>query len=187
MSNVVVQFDEPIKLGSGNISVSFGGQTVQIGADSSSVSVLGNSLIVNPDGDLPASTTFTVSMPAGFVTDLSQNQAAALNNYSFTTGVAEIEQPTDVMVDLRNLKLQNNVAANTARHAAAQSSDKVRSRGPSGAGGKNRPQRPLVAKTIRIRPARSARGAPLLDGKAPENPPYQCSTAESLHRASHPK
>jgi len=114
-ANVVVQFDEPIKLGSGNISVSFGGQTVQIGADSSSVSVLGNSLIVNPDGDLPASTTFTVNMPAGFVTDLSQNPAAALNNYSFTTSQDQTEQPTEVMVDLRNLKLQNNVAANTAK------------------------------------------------------------------------
>jgi hypothetical protein len=32
-ANVVVQFDEPIKLGSGNISVSFGSQTVLIGAD----------------------------------------------------------------------------------------------------------------------------------------------------------
>jgi hypothetical protein len=114
-ANVVAQFDEPIKLGTGNISVSFGGQTVQIAADSGAVSVLGNSLIVNPDADLPAGTTFTVSMPAGFVTDLSQNQAAALNNYSFTTGQGQNEQPGEVMVDLRNAKLQNNMQSNTAK------------------------------------------------------------------------
>jgi len=115
-ANFVVSFDEAIALGTGNITVSFAGQTTLIPASSAQVQVLGKNLIINPDNDLPAGTTFTVAMDAGFVTDLALNKAANVTGFSFTTSQDEVIAPPPVAtIDLRNLTLKNNLANNTAQ------------------------------------------------------------------------
>ena len=115
-ANFVVSFDEAIALGTGNITVSFAGQTTLISASSPQVQVLGKNLIINPDNDLPAGTTFTVAMDAGFVTDLALNKATNVTGFSFTTSQDEVIAPPPVAtIDLRNLTLKNNLANNTAQ------------------------------------------------------------------------
>jgi hypothetical protein len=116
-ANFVVSFDEAIALGTGNITVSYSGnKSLQIPASSGQVQVLGKNLIINPDNDLLAGTTFTVAMDAGFVTDLALNKAASVTGFSFTTSQDEVIAPPPVAtIDLRNLTLKNNLANNTAQ------------------------------------------------------------------------
>lgn len=115
-ANFVVRFNEVIKPGSGNLTLSYGSQQITIGANDPEVTVIGQDLIINPTGDMPSGTTFTASLSAGFVTDLAGNAASAVSGYTFTTSAEEAEAPTteQVMLDIRNLKLKNNSADNSA-------------------------------------------------------------------------
>jgi Ca2+-binding RTX toxin-like protein len=114
-ANFVVSFDEAIVLGTGNLTVSFGGQSVQIPANSPQVQVLGQNLIINPDNDLLQGTSYSVSMAEGFVTDAAGNKAAGVSAFAFTTSRDEVIVPEEVMVAVKNLELKNNPAKNTAQ------------------------------------------------------------------------
>lgn len=114
-ANFVVRFDEPIKQGSGNITISSGGKVLgTVSADDEQITVLGQDLILNLASDLPPGATFTATVDAGFVTDLSGNRSPGLSNYSFTTSEEVSIQQELAMVDIRHLKLQNNTETNTA-------------------------------------------------------------------------
>jgi Ca2+-binding RTX toxin-like protein len=113
-ANFVVRFDEPIKLGTGNLTLSYGGVTQRLTASSPEVSIIGTDLIVNPAGDMPAGTTFTTSMDAGFIKDQAGNNAPGHTGYTFTTSAKEPEPPAEVMVELHNLNLFNDPSTNSA-------------------------------------------------------------------------
>ena len=113
-ANFVVRFDEPIKLGTGNLTLSYGGVTQRLTASSPEVSIIGTDLIVNPAGDMPAGTTFTTSMDAGFIKDQAGNNAPGHAGYTFTTSAKEAEPPAEVMVELHNLNLFNDPSTNSA-------------------------------------------------------------------------
>ena len=113
-ANFVVRFDEPIKLGTGKLTLSYGTITQTLTANSPEVNIIGTDLIVNPAGDMPAGTTFTTSMDAGFIKDQAGNAALGQSGYTFTTSAREPEQPADVMVELHNLNLFNDPSSNFA-------------------------------------------------------------------------
>ena len=88
-ANVVVQFNEAVKAGTGSLSVTkTGSAATTIAASDAQVSFVGSQMIINPSSDLAASTTYSVSVPAGFVLDMAGNATSAASSYSFTTAAA---------------------------------------------------------------------------------------------------
>lgn len=79
---VVVTFGEPIRQGA-----SFAGITLAKGKTAilATVSVLGNTVLVDPTNNLSARTTYTVTIPAGAVKDLAGNSLATMMKFTFTT------------------------------------------------------------------------------------------------------
>lgn len=92
-SNIVLQFNEAIKPGSGLIelrSASASGPLVESFAaeSSSSLTWSGSQLTINPSSNLTLDQTYVVVLPAGSVLDLSGNAYAGLASSSFTAGLA---------------------------------------------------------------------------------------------------
>lgn len=96
-ADIVLQFSEAVRAGSGVITLASAGQTLQIQiTDTSQVSIAGNTLTINPSVDLAAGSQFTVSLSAGAVLDLSGNAFAANSAVAqFTTMAAPVVQPGD--------------------------------------------------------------------------------------------
>lgn len=94
-ADIVLQFSEAVRAGSGVITLASAGQTLQIQiSDTSQVSIAGNTLTINPSVDLAAGTQYTVSLSAGAVLDLSGNAFAGSNAVAqFTTVAAPVVQP----------------------------------------------------------------------------------------------
>ena len=88
-ANLVLSFDEPIARGSGSVVLSVAGATVaSFDADNSAaLSIDGDSLSIAPGHPLHYGTNYTLSLPAGSVTDLAGNGEAAFS-LSFTTAAA---------------------------------------------------------------------------------------------------
>jgi len=118
-ANVVVQFNEAVKAGTGSLSVTkTGSAATTIAASDAQVSFVGSQMIINPSNNLTAGATYTVSVPSGFVLDMAGNAAAAYNSYTFTTAAASEETPTptpsNALIDVTNLKLVNDSTKHTA-------------------------------------------------------------------------
>src|SRR5207248_703060 len=76
-ANIVLNFSENVKAGSGNIVIhqSSDGTAVATIAvtDASQVSFSGNSVTINPASDLASSTGYYVTLASGLITDLAAN------------------------------------------------------------------------------------------------------------------
>lgn len=88
-SNITFSFNEPITKGVGIIYIRTGSATGPIVeqlniASSSTVSVNGNNLVIDPT-NLLESTTYFVTMGSGVVKDLSGNSYAGIGTYDFRT------------------------------------------------------------------------------------------------------
>ena len=117
-ANVVVQFNELVKAGTGSLTVTrTGSVATTIAATDAQVTFVGSQMIINPTGDLTAGATYTVSVPSGFALDMAGNSSAAVGNYSFTTASTPEETPTPstTLIDVTNLKLVNDSVKNTAK------------------------------------------------------------------------
>ncbi|WP_027001388.1 S8 family serine peptidase, partial [Hugenholtzia roseola] len=86
-TNLTLTFDEYIALGTGNITLSDGTNTILIPINSPQVSIANNVVTINPSSDLDPNTTYTVTFPTGVLTDLSGNPFAGVTagTWSFTT------------------------------------------------------------------------------------------------------
>ena len=87
-SNIVLTYNEDVRAGSGNITLTpttSGSSAPPLTIDvTTGVSFFGATVTINPITDLAVSTTYALSIPAGAIQDLATNDAAVLD-LSFTT------------------------------------------------------------------------------------------------------
>ncbi|QHT71575.1 T9SS type A sorting domain-containing protein [Rhodocytophaga rosea] len=97
-ANLVLTFNETVKKGTGNITITQGTTTQTINVNSNAVSVAANKVTINPVADFPLSTAISVQMPAGIFTDNAGNNYAGIANattWNFTTAdPADTTPPT---------------------------------------------------------------------------------------------
>jgi methionine-rich copper-binding protein CopC len=114
-TNLVMQFDENVQKGTGNIILyKSGGQVVEtIDVTSGLVTVLNDLVTVNPTNDLEESTGYYVNIPSGVITDVSSNLnpfggITGTDNWNFTTGdftspsvigIIPVDDAVDISVD----------------------------------------------------------------------------------------
>jgi Ca2+-binding RTX toxin-like protein len=87
-SNVVFQFDEPVKRGNGTISIEAGDGTVIArydAATSDRLAVNGNVLTITVPSGQSASSTYRLALSAGSIVDLAGNPFAGISSHAFTT------------------------------------------------------------------------------------------------------
>ena len=89
-SNIVLTFNEAIQRGSGAIAIHAGsanGTVVESydAATSTSLTIAGSTLTINPAADLAKGTHYFVTFENGNVTDLAGNHYVGTNTYDFTT------------------------------------------------------------------------------------------------------
>lgn len=86
-ADLVVTYNEPVIAGAGSIVLrnpdSSPRETFTL--PNPAVTISGSTLTINPAAALDPNTTYSVVAPAGIVTDLSGNPAAAITTWSFTT------------------------------------------------------------------------------------------------------
>ena len=101
-SNLTLEFSEAVKAGSGNIVITGGGTTKTIAVtDASQVSFSGDTLTLNPTGNLLAGTDYAVTFGAGVVKDLAGNNFAGIttsSTFNFKTAAAASTDSWTVMV-----------------------------------------------------------------------------------------
>ena len=85
-SNIMLTYSEVVQAGTGNITIvpSSGGTTLTIAVGDAQVSIAGAVVTINPSNNLAASTTYTLTVPAGAFMDAAGNKTAELT-LSFST------------------------------------------------------------------------------------------------------
>ena len=79
-SNLLMQFNEPVVAGSGNITIRNGSVVVAtIAANSSLVSISGSTVTINPSADLPANANLNVTVDATALRDSAGNAFAGIS------------------------------------------------------------------------------------------------------------
>ena len=86
-SDIVVFYSEFVQSGTGNITITpMGGTPITIAVGDAQVSILGIVVTINPTADFEPNTVYTVSIPAGAITDgAATPNPAALYTLTFTT------------------------------------------------------------------------------------------------------
>jgi methionine-rich copper-binding protein CopC len=86
-SNITIQFNEAIEIGSGEIQLlTSGGSLVEtFSTGSSALSVVGDTLTINPSNELSTATSYRLTFTGAAVQDLAGNPFIGLPDYSFTT------------------------------------------------------------------------------------------------------
>ncbi|TLU54504.1 MAG: hypothetical protein FDX02_04730 [Chlorobium sp.] len=89
-SNILLTFNEPIQKGTGTIAIHSGSATGPVvdsydAATSSSLTISGSRLTINPTADLDSGTHYFVTLCEGTVKDLAGNSYAGTDTYDFTT------------------------------------------------------------------------------------------------------
>ena len=79
-SNIVLTFSEAVQASTGNIVISNGTDTRPIAVGNSQVSIVGNTVTINPTDDLTAGTTYSVQIASGVLKDLAGNSYAGLSD-----------------------------------------------------------------------------------------------------------
>ena len=76
--NIVLRFTESISAGTGSFTLSNGSDVRSILVGDPQVSIVGNTLTINPATDLEAGTTYALTAGSGIVTDIAGNAFAGL-------------------------------------------------------------------------------------------------------------
>jgi Ca2+-binding RTX toxin-like protein/methionine-rich copper-binding protein CopC len=98
-SNLVIAFNETIRLGTGTIEIRSGSATGAVvesfnAANSTRLAVSGGALTIDPTSNLAAGTQYFVVLPSGVIRDAAGNAYAGTSTYDFTTGAADTTAPT---------------------------------------------------------------------------------------------
>jgi methionine-rich copper-binding protein CopC len=85
--NIVIQFSEAIEIGSGEIrlTTSSGALVESFASGSSALSVVGDTLTINPSNELSTATSYRLDFTGAAVQDLAGNAFTGLSGYGFTT------------------------------------------------------------------------------------------------------
>lgn len=92
-SNIVLDFSEAIKIGTGKIIIKKSSGAVIATYDittSTNIDIAGSTLTINPTADLDYSTSYKVEFAAGSITDLTGNIYAGTTSYNFTTDIPPV-------------------------------------------------------------------------------------------------
>ncbi|MBC3908854.1 DUF4214 domain-containing protein [Undibacterium umbellatum] len=92
-SDIVLTFSEPVKAGSGTISLqNADGSTVASYniAQSNNVTISGNTVTINPTNDLNNNSTYKLNIPSGAIKDIAGNNYIGTSSYSFTTAIKAV-------------------------------------------------------------------------------------------------
>jgi hypothetical protein len=90
-SHLALTFSENIYLGTGNITLKTAAGAVVESFDAASstrLSLIGNTLSIDPTIDLTPGTSYTLALDAGTLKDLAGNPYAGSNSYNFNTAIA---------------------------------------------------------------------------------------------------
>ena len=101
-NNIVLNFNEAIARGTGNIILTTSsGATVATydAATSSNLSISGTTLTINPSADLAYSTEYKVELAAGSIKGLAGNNYAGTTSYNFTTQSGTVTPPVTSNLD----------------------------------------------------------------------------------------
>ncbi|MEN9757906.1 MAG: hypothetical protein RL755_2093, partial [Pseudomonadota bacterium] len=98
--NLQLIFQEAIKIGSGNFTLSDGSNSVMIPVTDPQISISNNVLTINPAKDLDAEKIYTLTAPKGIVTDLANNAFLGLTTKApFTFDTRDQTPPTLTIAD----------------------------------------------------------------------------------------
>ncbi|MCX6179510.1 MAG: Ig-like domain-containing protein [Chlorobiales bacterium] len=100
-SNIVITFSETVQKGAGLIELHSGSATGALvasydAASSTNLTFSGNTLTINPTGDLANGTHYFVTLAAGSIKDLAGNNYAGTTAYDFSTIAAPDTTPPTV-------------------------------------------------------------------------------------------
>ena len=87
-SNITITFSEAVKVGTGNISITKSDGTVVSTYDvqsSTNLSISDKTLTINPSNDLSKGTAYKITIEAGAIVDLNNNNYTQSGDYQFTT------------------------------------------------------------------------------------------------------
>ena len=92
-SNIVVTFNEAIRVGTGTVEIRSGSATGPVvesfnAATSARLTVSGSALTIDPTSNLAAGTQYFVVLPSGAVRDVAGNAYVGTSTYDFTTAAA---------------------------------------------------------------------------------------------------
>ncbi len=127
-TSIMLTYSEPVLVGTGDFLLRTSGQitggeiTV---TDTTQVSFAGNMVTINPTNDLVVNTTYTLTVPAGAITDASGN-AGELVTISFSTAAAP---DTTAPTVLSSVPAQNGVAIEGTNIVLTYSEDVQRGTG----------------------------------------------------------
>jgi methionine-rich copper-binding protein CopC len=110
--DLVMTFNEPVKKGTGSLTIYQGTSTQVVDVNSPTVSVSGNTVTIDPPNDFPSGAAIYVLMPAGVFTDLENNKYPGINNptnWNFTA--VDINSP--IISALSPADNANNTQPNT--------------------------------------------------------------------------
>lgn len=116
--NIVLTFNEIVKVGKGNIVISNEKGSLRIPvSDKTQVSVNGQEVVINPSKDLDGGSVYTLTMDVGAIKDTSNNNAYDLKKlfpFSFTTSATPtvIDTTPPALVSLLPKDESNEVAQN---------------------------------------------------------------------------
>src|SRR6185369_11697681 len=91
--DIVLTFDEAVKAGSGNITITDGSGDVRtIAITDPQVTISSNTVTINPTADLHPGDTYDIIVPAGAITDTAGNpfSGIAQDGLDFTTKATTI-------------------------------------------------------------------------------------------------
>ncbi|MEO5947694.1 MAG: Ig-like domain-containing protein, partial [Chitinophagaceae bacterium] len=95
-ANLVLTFNETVQKGVGNILIKEGGTTTQtIDVNTTSVTVAGNTVTINP-ADFTPGAAVNIEMPAGIFKDIANNNYAGIANattWNFTVSAPDVTAP----------------------------------------------------------------------------------------------
>ncbi len=84
--SLAITFNEPVRPGSGTITLTAAGQEVQtFGAGDPGLRFVDSSVVIDPAADLLPGTTYRLLVGAGAIEDLAGNDYAGVADYGFTT------------------------------------------------------------------------------------------------------
>jgi methionine-rich copper-binding protein CopC len=99
ISNIIVTFNEAIRVGTGTVEIRSGSATGPVvesfnAATSARLTVSGSTLTIDPTNNLAAGTQYFVVLPSGAVRDVAGNAYAGTSTYDFTTAAASAAAAT---------------------------------------------------------------------------------------------
>lgn len=115
-ANLVLQFNEPVVAGSGNVTIRSGNaivRTIAIG-DTTQISFDGSTVSINPAADLAAGTDFFVTIDSGAIRDGAGNAYAGFNaatTWNFRTSSGTVTDDYPYHVDTPGVVTINGAAA----------------------------------------------------------------------------